>query len=338
MNNQYLVSIIVPVYNASKTLDRCVKSLIDQTYKNIEIILIDDGSQDNSGSLCDEYKLKDKRIKVIHKSNGGVSSARNKGFKESTGDFILCVDSDDYVNDNYVEIFMKAIEEFPEYGHYWCGIRMIEENEKSTYFIMDQTHKYSFFDKKQIQYLSTQLYGLYPYAKLYDRNYILEHDMNMDENITLGEDALFNYQYLDEKENDSILFINETPYFYMRSQNDSLDTKYYSNLYDIYKYNNAKYNEYLQKWNVNQEQFNLLNNSKFYNYERIFKNTFRKENKKSFFNKLKYNSQIMKSKDFKQSLTNFTNYIHPLYKKAYQRKSYFWVMLVDVLVKIRHMV
>ena len=91
------ISIVVPVYKVEKYLKKCVNSLINQTYKNLEIILVDDGSPDNSGMICDEFLELDKRVKVLHKENGGLSDARNEGIKLATGDFILFVDSDDYL-------------------------------------------------------------------------------------------------------------------------------------------------------------------------------------------------------------------------------------------------
>ncbi|MBO5204316.1 MAG: glycosyltransferase family 2 protein [Clostridia bacterium] len=98
-----LVSIIIPVYNVEKYLPECLESVINQTYKNLEILLIDDGSPDNSGKICDEYAEKDARIKVIHKENGGVSSARNLGLNIATGEYITFIDSDDFVDEHYVE-------------------------------------------------------------------------------------------------------------------------------------------------------------------------------------------------------------------------------------------
>ena len=106
-----LISIIVPVYNSERFLKRCVESLINQSYKNIEIILIDDGSLDGSPQICDEYSASDCRIKVIHKPNGGVSSARNTGLDLCEGQFISFVDSDDYVHPLFLEILYKFIKE-----------------------------------------------------------------------------------------------------------------------------------------------------------------------------------------------------------------------------------
>lgn len=110
--NEKLLSIIVPVYNVDKYLDMCVESLLNQTYRNIEIILVDDGSTDLSGKLCDKWAEKDKRIKVIHKVNGGLSSARNAGIKLSHGEYITFVDSDDWIANNIYDKALKAIHTF----------------------------------------------------------------------------------------------------------------------------------------------------------------------------------------------------------------------------------
>ncbi len=103
------VSVIVPIYNMEKYLERCVDSLLKQTYKNLEIILVDDGSTDKSGNICDEYALKDQRVVVIHKKNGGLSSARNAALDVFTGEYITSVDPDDYVFENYVKIMYNAL-------------------------------------------------------------------------------------------------------------------------------------------------------------------------------------------------------------------------------------
>ena len=101
--NQDLISIIVPVYGVEKYLHACVDSILAQTYQNLEVILIDDGSPDNCGVICDEYALCDGRVKVIHKPNGGAASARNKGLDAARGDYICLIDSDDWVSHDFVE-------------------------------------------------------------------------------------------------------------------------------------------------------------------------------------------------------------------------------------------
>lgn len=106
-----LISIIVPVYNVQDYLDRCINSIWQQTYRNLEIILVDDGSTDSSGRMCDEYAKKDSRIKVIHKENGGLSDARNAGLQQATGDYIGYVDSDDWIEPQMYDTMYKACRE-----------------------------------------------------------------------------------------------------------------------------------------------------------------------------------------------------------------------------------
>lgn len=106
-----LISVIVPIYKVEDYLRECIESLLNQTYKNLEIILVDDGSPDRCGEICEEYKAKDERIVVIHKENGGLSDARNAGMKVMTGDYLVFVDSDDYMSPDGIECLAKLLEE-----------------------------------------------------------------------------------------------------------------------------------------------------------------------------------------------------------------------------------
>ena len=103
------ISIIVPVYNVELYLEKCIESIINQTYTNIEIILVDDGATDSSGNICDLYSKKDSRIKVIHKRNGGLSDARNVGIEKAVGQYLMFVDSDDYIDKTMCEKLYNAL-------------------------------------------------------------------------------------------------------------------------------------------------------------------------------------------------------------------------------------
>ncbi len=109
--NMPLVSVIVPVYNVAKYLSRCLDSILTQTYKNLEIILVDDGSTDRSGQICDSYAATDLRVRVLHKANGGVSSARNCGIEESRGEYISFVDPDDYISPHMYETLLHCAQQ-----------------------------------------------------------------------------------------------------------------------------------------------------------------------------------------------------------------------------------
>lgn len=104
-----IISVIVAIYNVEKYVDFCIKSIVNQTYKNIEIILVDDGSTDNSHSICDDWVKKDNRIKVIHKPNGGLSDARNAGLDIMTGEYVTFIDGDDYIDSRYIEVLYNNL-------------------------------------------------------------------------------------------------------------------------------------------------------------------------------------------------------------------------------------
>ena len=127
MSCKDLISIIIPIYKVEKFLDRCVESVVNQTYSNLEIILVDDGSPDNCPYMCDIWAQKDSRIKVIHKLNGGLSDARNKGLRISTGKFVGFVDSDDWIApEMYERLFQSIIKEKSDIAA--CSVKMIWEN------------------------------------------------------------------------------------------------------------------------------------------------------------------------------------------------------------------
>ena len=124
------ISIIVPIYNVEKYLDKCIKSIVNQSFKNLEIILVDDGSPDNCPAICDEWAIKDSRIKVIHKENGGLSDARNAGLAVATGEYIAFVDSDDYIEaDMYKKLLSVALNNKCDIVS--CKLRMVYENDKN---------------------------------------------------------------------------------------------------------------------------------------------------------------------------------------------------------------
>ena len=124
------ISVIVPVYNVEQYLERCVESIVNQTYKNLEIILVNDGSTDNSGELCDELAKKDNRIKVVHKENGGLSDARNNGERESTGEYIIFIDSDDYIHHEMLNtLYNQIVEKNADVSI--CGVMNVYSNSET---------------------------------------------------------------------------------------------------------------------------------------------------------------------------------------------------------------
>lgn len=133
--NDTMVTVIVPVYNTAPYLSRCINSILCQSFSKIELILIDDGSTDNSLDICNQYREKDERIKVFHKENGGVCSARNKGLKEMHGDFFMFLDSDDAIEKNIMEDTMNCFVRYPQADMVVFGWKKIFINEKNEEYL-----------------------------------------------------------------------------------------------------------------------------------------------------------------------------------------------------------
>lgn len=187
-----LISIIVPVYKVEEYLDRCVESLVNQTYTNLEIILVDDGSPDNSGKLCDEWALKDKRIKVIHKENGGVSSARNIGIDNAKGEYIGFVDSDDYVS---LDLYKDVIESFnSDIDFVSWGISSDEEELK-----IENNNKTLLSQKEML--CSIFPWGGSSCTILFRNVKIQDNKLRFNINYKYGEDLLFVINYLKDVNN-----------------------------------------------------------------------------------------------------------------------------------------
>lgn len=206
-----LISIIIPVYNVEKYVIKCIDSVINQTYKNIEIILIDDGSSDNSGIICDEYAKKENKITVIHKKNEGLSEARNTGIAASTGKYITFIDSDDFVSSDYIEYLYYILKKYNTCisccGHYICfdnkKVAKTSMNEKTVGKV--EALKNILYDKE---------IDICSWGKLYDSKLF--------ENIRFPKGKLFEdtaTTYLLFDLCDSISVGNECKYYYIMRKN-----------------------------------------------------------------------------------------------------------------------
>ena len=221
-----LISVIVPVYNAEKYLPRCIMSILEQTYRNLEVILVNDGSPDNCGKICDEYAKKDGRIKVIHKQNGGVSDARNAGIDSATGEYIVFVDSDDWLSEKCIECLLDCIENTDMSAG---SIAWHEINGTNSHMLLNK----SFFGAELINniiIITKQLDGSV-WAKLFKRNIIKENNLRFSFGIPMCEDTQFLVKYMGYCE--SISTISEIVYNYDLSNEVSAIKKYYED-YDSY--------------------------------------------------------------------------------------------------------
>ncbi|MBO6145663.1 MAG: glycosyltransferase family 2 protein [Bacilli bacterium] len=212
-----LVSIIVPIFNCEKYLCKCLDSILNQQYKNIEILLIDDGSTDSSGQICDQYCKRDTRVKVIHKSNGGVSSARNIGIKNSKGKYICFVDSDDFLDKKYIQYMVENIMNTNSY------MSVVKSNKISD---INSIKEYSGQNKIRILNQDEALNGLVNgkdfLSSCCNKMYNKQNLKNITfQNVAVGEDLYFNYEVI--KNNiGNIVFSNAKLYNYYIGSTSSI--------------------------------------------------------------------------------------------------------------------
>ena len=212
VQNSIKVSIIVPIFNVERYIHKCIKSLMLQDHQNIEIILVDDGSPDQSGEIIDELGKKDNRIKVVHKTNGGVSTARNIGLSLSTGDYIMFVDGDDWVEKDYVSYFIKLVSE------YELPIGMNKFNYYTDDTIETKDSNYIVSAEKVIEWLYSGEMFVAVWNKIFSREFIMEYHLQFDETIWYGEGMLFNIECLQHVEK---VAIGEKPVYHQINNPDS---------------------------------------------------------------------------------------------------------------------
>ena len=221
------ISIVIPVYNVpEKYLRTCIESLINQTYKKIEIILVDDGSKDQSGVICDQYADLDNRIIVIHKKNGGLSAARNTGYEKSQYEWIMFIDGDDYVEKNYCYAMLSAALQY-NVDLVMCGMykNYGKSQKKYTYYIPANIK----FEKKDCIWLQEQLLHFNgniatAYCKLINKKVLSSYNIKHNEELRQGAEGLeFNIRLFERI--DSAVFIGEHLYHYIYN-NNSISAKH----------------------------------------------------------------------------------------------------------------
>lgn len=251
IREKYLISVIIPVYNLSLYLRECVDSIINQTYKNLEIILVDDGSTDNSYEICQEYKYKDPRIIVLHKQNGGHTSARKYGIQRSTGEYITFVDGDDWIDiDTYAKV--AQIIQNNEVDVYASG--HIEEYVDRQVTIKNSINAGFYLKDKLQQEIYPRLicngaffrWGITPSlcTKVFKRELFQANELELDDSINIGEDAAWVFAIFSKVEN---IYISEnTPYHYRQRpcsvMSMEMEIEQYKRLYSfLYRYYNRHY-------------------------------------------------------------------------------------------------
>lgn len=264
-----MISIIVPIYNAELYLRECIESILNQTYKDIELILVDDGSTDSSSFICNEYVSNDSRVKYFYKENSGVSNARNFGIDKASGDYLMFIDSDDYLCDNTVlskcyNIISKNELVMPIFNH------IFKNNDNSLTkasecIINNPTREELMAIVISATYQNTRIPPMFRavWGKLYSKNIIDKYNIRFHNDIYLGEDSVFVMEYLEH-----IDTVKEAVSYGIvyRNYNDSCSKKYQPKYVDqlIIEFNYL--NKFVEKYNsklLNTARVNFIFNSCF---------------------------------------------------------------------------
>lgn len=205
-----MISVIIPVYNVELYLPQCVESVLNQSYQNFELILVDDGSSDNSPAICDEYSKKDARVRVVHQKNTGVSAARNFGIEQSRGEWLTFIDSDDFVENDYLERFdveknnadliIQGLEYFDNRTRIYFK-QVIVDN-----IILPKDGLKTIVAKNKL------LHSGYPVAKAYKRNLLIDNNIRFNQNISFHEDHIFVLQAMNAA--NGVRFVDSVAYKY----------------------------------------------------------------------------------------------------------------------------
>lgn len=267
MKNNPLISVIVPIYNVEKYLEKCVESLLNQTYSNLEIVLVDDGAKDSSPAMCDSFAEKDSRIKVVHKKNGGLSDARNAGLEVATGEYISFIDSDDYVAlDMYKTMITEALNNDAQVVE--CNSYVAYEDGKIDVYKSFDYKLYTnnrdiIFDYIREGYIQTVVWN-----KLYRRDIIGDIRFEFGK---CHEDEFFTYQIL--AKTTRFVHTNEFYYYYVQRQGSVMNSSFSLKQLDAIEggLNRAKFVKENHP-DLYFEQVKPLTFFCIYNYQRILAN------------------------------------------------------------------
>lgn len=245
-----LVSVVIPAFNAENYIQDCVHATINQTYRNIEVIIVDDGSEDSTLQICREMASKDARVRILSRTNNGVSTARNEGIDAAKGRYIVFFDADDYPEKTLIEEYIRAIDGWKDKTVSLIATGMYFDNYYNKHVgnkdvVLEVARGYV---KGEDYLLSRNSAAMLSWLKLfnfvtnkcYDLDYIKEHHIRFDKNIHIGEDLKFNLDYIEDREG-SIGFINSPLYHYVKRTNNSLSISYHNNDLEDTKYIYRRY-------------------------------------------------------------------------------------------------
>ena len=285
------VSVIIPIYNTEKYLCRCIESVLNQTFDHYEILLIDDGSTDDSASICYEYTQRHNKIKAIYANHLGVASARNLGLKLAKGKYIMFCDSDDYAEPNWIQTLYETIEKNPDSSvlcaYSLLNIQKKSENKVTLPDVKTTTH----IDISEYYYIYINNLSAFLWNKIYRHDVIKQNHLVFRTNLLEGEDLLFNIDYL--KHIKDFVFVPESMYHWVDNNVHTLSRVFNPYYFDVLK------EFYFPRLSIisDKDKQAFYDNS-FYRFYTSMEMVFDERNKASRREKIKYCNYILRSEVF----------------------------------------
>lgn len=329
------VSIVVPIYNVEKYLDRCIQSITNQTYQNLEIILVDDGSTDASSAICETWKANDSRIRIIHKKNGGLSSARNAGLEIATGDYIMFEDSDDWLEQKLVEKCVDRAEEEKSSLVVFGYHKINEQGEHLEVFTFGDGN----FNKSQMiaqlyQRILEMSFG-YAWNKLYRLSTLRKSGVINDGSIVDREDLYFNLMLLENL--DKISYLDYAGYNYLQRETSLLHNANPARLNNVNVFCEKMYqihidNKQMQKKVFNMNLLHYLSDCLIKNI--LWNNALKKKEKIKWMHKVIENCSHLEELYYDEDNPKHLNILFKCIQKKDLSKFYHYVKLSDIKRKI----
>ena len=327
-----LISVIVPLYNREQYIKNCLMSLCNQTLKNIEIILVDDGSTDHGGSICEALAKEDPRLKVVHIANSGAAAARNYAMKLARGEYIMFLDSDDCYLPDYCERMYEGQKKYGDKAMCMSGIKFIK-------YTTGEIVRESSVEKKEEVLDRTDLLLLYKKGilnvacnKLYKNSIIKRFAIIEPEKWKQGEDTMFVYQYLQKAEIEQFVVLNETYYKANVHESESLSKTYYRNYYETFIELFQKLEDVCEQYRATDEA--ILEELFWDIIQYSLKNTMKKENRISWYEKIKENDKILAEEIVKKYLQKEKNILGKWQHRVYRTQRYVIVLLYETAYKV----
>lgn len=323
-----LISIIVPVYNAEKTLARCVRSLIGQSHRNIEILLVNDGSKDASLAICRQFAQEDDRIRVIDKPNGGVSSARNAGLDAAKGEFVMFCDSDDWAAEDWCKVLYEAWE--PEML-VMCG-HFNEGTQSEVQHCVCSNEGKAYYERHEFWKLSDKFFTCV-WNKIYYMRIIRENCHLFCYEISNGEDFLFNLQYINSITG-GIIYLPESMYHYLwptgNSLSSSVPKNYYFQVDALYERINQEINRMPQ---LPDRALEVIRLNFFYQYQRAIDGEISLNG--TLIQNIKRANMLMKSEGYRICAQSSKNALNFPEKLLWCSRTAFWYTLRSIIRRRR---